>query len=125
MAISQHPSTAIEASNGEEPKEESKGERSSRESRARFEEDGPAEPSRFSLFETQLQLVQRDTVRDISDKSSEHCAFKHKQERRKRVVHLSKSSHCVDRIKSTASLKKWISHSRTDFYMHLQRQNFT
>ena len=58
------------------PREESEGERSSHDSCARFEEDEPTEPSSFSSFETRLWLVQRDTVHDIPDESSERRSFK-------------------------------------------------
>ena len=71
-AISLHPSTTLEASNGEEPGEEPEGERSSRE--ASSEEDEPTEPGSFSSFETQLRLVHWDMVRVL--KLSDRRSFK-------------------------------------------------
>ena len=78
-AISLHPSTTLEAFEGEEPE----GERSSSESRARSLKDEPAELSSFSSFKTQLQLVQWDLVRvlklptdAIPEDSSRRRSFK-------------------------------------------------
>ena len=120
-AISLHPSTTLEASNGEEPEEEPEGERSSHETRS--EEDEPKEPGSFSSFETQLRLVQRDMVRvlklptdDTPGDSSDRRSFKMRtggeETRSTPFPTLPLDRLCMDRIKSTAALKKWIPHTK-------------